>query len=357
MNVTFLVPSTKRTIGGVISVYEFANGLRRRGHRVHLVHLPVVNGHIEALADLAWFTFEPGIEHEIVRSFDQLQIPGADFVELTALRFFEGPWSGDAERRVGPAAGLPFLFVQAYRFLPPAIEARALQTPCPKICIATWMRDALRDDGAVGRLTYIPYGLDRSAFRLVNPIAGRPAQISMLYNGHPAKGARYGLAAIAEAQRRLPGTRAVVFGNQPPVDEIPAGIDYVQSPSRRTLVEEIYNASRVFVCSSVIEGFGLCAIEAMAGGCALVTTANGGSADYAIAGENALVCAPRDVDGLADRIERLLRDDDLRVRLATRGPRARAAFRLGRDARRLEEFLEQYALDPVGFQTGRGEIV
>jgi len=30
VNVTFLVPSTKRTIGGVIALYEFANGLRRR---------------------------------------------------------------------------------------------------------------------------------------------------------------------------------------------------------------------------------------------------------------------------------------------------------------------------------------
>ena len=76
-------------------------------------------------------------------------MPDADFVELTALRFFEGPWSAEAERRVEAAAGLPFLFVQAYRFLPPAIEARALQTPCPKICIATWMRDALRDGSAV----------------------------------------------------------------------------------------------------------------------------------------------------------------------------------------------------------------
>ena len=351
MKVTFLVPSTRRAIGGVISLYEFANGLSRRGHEVRLVHLPVVDGHIDHLDDVAWFPFEPLVEHQLVHSLEEMQVPDADFVELTALKCFADAWpAGRADERVPRSAGLPFLFIQAYQYLAPHIEEGAFRTPCPKICIATWMVAALEREGVPPeQLTYVPYGLDHDTFRLVRPIADRPRQITMLYNSHPVKGARFGLAAIEEVQRRIPGVRAVVFGNKDPAEPMPAGITYVNSPSRRELVEEIYNGSRVFICSSIREGFGMCAIEAMAGGCALVTTANGGSEDYAIAGENALVCAPRDIAGMADRIERLLRSDELSTRVATRGYEFVQRYDWDDSARQVELFLERYAQNPAFF--------
>lgn len=353
MRVTFLVPSTARAIGGVISVYEFANGLRRRGHGVHLVHLPVVDGHIHELADIAWFTFEPGVEHHLVRSLDDLELPPADFVELTGWKFFADAWSpGKAEAVLTPETGLPFLFVQAYKYLAPHIEDGAIRTPCPKICIAHWMVDALAEQGVPrAQLAYVPYGLDHDAYRLVRPIADRPRRISMLYNAHPVKGARFGIAAIEEVQRRVPGTRAVVFSNKDPVEPLPETIEFVNSPPKEVLVDEIYNDSRVFICSSIQEGFGMCAIEAMASGCALVTTANGGSADYAFGGDNALVCAPRDVTGMADRIERLLVDDELSSRIATRGNAFVQRYDWDDSARLLEEFLERYERDPSAMQT------
>jgi glycosyltransferase involved in cell wall biosynthesis len=353
MNITFLVPSTKRAIGGVISLYEFANGLSRRGHGVRLVHLPVVEGQIEELADIAWFTFEPGVEHELVRSLDGLTLPDADFVELTALKCFADAWPpGVVEAGVAQSAGLPFLFVQSYDFLPRHIEEGTFRTPCPKIGIARWIVAALEREGVpAAQVSYLPLGLDRDTYRLVQPIRDRPLQVTMLYSSnHPAKGARFGIEAIEEVQRRLPEVRAVVFSNKDPVSPMPDGITFVTLPSRQYLVEEIYNRSRVFVCSSIREGFGMSAIEAMAGGCALVTTDNGGSDDYAIRGETALVCAPRDVEGLADRIERLMRDDALAERLATNGCEFVKRFDWDESARRLDEFLESYARRPEQFQ-------
>jgi glycosyltransferase involved in cell wall biosynthesis len=345
VEVTFLVPSTSRAIGGVISVYEFANGLRRRGHHVVLVHLPVVEGHITSLDDIAWFSFDPRVEHRLVASVDEMQLPPADFVELTALSFFADAWPADAPARVPRAAGRPFLFVQAFRYLAAHIEAAAIRTPCPKLCIAHWMIDALRKEGIPDdQLAFVPYGLDHTAYRLTRAIEDRPPQVTMLYNAHPVKGAQFGLDAIAEVQRRVPDVRAVVFGNREPLLAMPPGVTYVQSPPREVLVDEIYNRSAVFVCSSLREGFGLGAIEAMAGGCALVTTANGGSEEYAIPGETGLVCAPRDVAGMAERIERLIRDDALRVRVATAGRAlVQERYDWDRSARELEQYLEGYA--------------
>src|SRR6185295_14141998 len=101
-----------------------------------------------------------------------------------------------------------------------------------------------------------------------------------------------------------------------------------------------YNRSRIFLCSSRVEGFGLPSIEAMACGAALVTTSNGGSDDYAIHGETALVCEPDDITGMADHIARLLRDDELRIRLARQGAEyVRRTFDWDVSAEKLETFL------------------
>ena len=341
MKVTFLVPSTKRTIGGVIALYEFANGLSRRGHGVHLVHLAIIDGHIDRIDDLAWFRFDPRIEHHLVESFDAIKLPRSDFIEVTALEFFS---EGDATRDLPATAGLPFLFVQAYGIYPATVDARAFRAPFPKIYIARWLRRVLEEISVPPeQLEYVPYGLDHETFRLTRPIADRPQQVAMLFNSHPIKGANFGLAAIEAAQRRIPELRAVLFGNKDSAVPMPRGVRYVKLPSRNVLVDEIYNGSRVFVCSSISEGFGFCSIEAMAGGCAVVTTDNGGSDDYAIDGETALVCAPRDVEGMADRIERLLQDDDLCARIATRGHESVQRFDWDDSALRLEEFLNSYA--------------
>jgi glycosyltransferase involved in cell wall biosynthesis len=118
-------------------------------------------------------------------------------------------------------------------------------------------------------------------------------------------------------------------------------------PPQDFIVEEIYNRSRVFLCASRYEGFGFPSVEAMACGAALVTTANGGSADYAIDGETALVCEPGDVTALTDCVERLVSEDELRVRIATRGMEfVREHFNWDSSAEELESVLGAYATEP-----------
>jgi glycosyltransferase involved in cell wall biosynthesis len=88
----------------------------------------------------------------------------------------------------------------------------------------------------------------------------------------------------------------------------------------------------------------------MACGCAVVTTSNGGSDEYAIHGETALVSQPRDVDTMAAHIERLLRDDDERIRIARAGNAFVERFEWDRSGELLEEFLLAYSRDPERYQ-------
>ncbi|MFM8238092.1 MAG: glycosyltransferase family 4 protein [Actinomycetota bacterium] len=341
MRVTFLVPSPRRPVGGVLALYEFANALRRRGHAVHLAHGPGFPDPIGAVTDITWFRFAEGITHSRHDDLDVADLPEADVTEVTGAVFFtDGALLAALESAARPALGRPFLLVQAYRHLPPATESRAFSGPWPKICIAHWMIDALAADGVpAADLAYVPYGLDHDVFRVTAAIDTRPLRVAMLYNAHPNKGAPTGLAALARVQARRPGTEVVIFGSKPPEHEIPESMTFVQSPPRTRLVEEIYNGSRVFVSPSGREGFGFCGIEAMGCGAALVSTDNGGSRDYAIDGETALVVPPGDVDAMADAVLRLLDDDRLRVRLAVAGRDFVRRFDWNASGERLERLL------------------
>jgi glycosyltransferase involved in cell wall biosynthesis len=192
-------------------------------------------------------------------------------------------------------------------------------------------------------------GIDHRRFRVLRPLDERPLQVATLYHAHPAKGWPVGRAALEAAHRLVPELRAVVFGTSLPPEDLPSWMTFVLDPDQDRLVSEIYNASRVYLQPSDHEGFGFPAVEAMACGCALVTTDNGGSEDYAFAGETALVASPGDVDALARHIVRLLEDEDQRLRLAEAGRRFVARFDWDLAGAVLERELEHYLADPDAY--------
>jgi glycosyltransferase involved in cell wall biosynthesis len=336
MRLTFVANSTSFPSGGILAIFELANGMRRRGHDVTLVHLPNFTMHdwVGKVEQIRWCRFEEGIEHR----FD---VQGLGPPDLSALP------DGDVifwfRPGMPPRAGLPVMLVQGIL----AKDARErLLSPVPKVCFARWLVDfALQLGVPQQQLGYVPYGLRHEKYRLIRTIADRPRQIAMLYNGHPLKGAPDGLRALEEVSRRVPDARIVVFGAKPPAQELPASFDYRLDVDQRVIVEEIYNGSAVFLQSSIREGFGLAAVEAMACGCALVSTANGGSNDYARDGDTALVSAPRDIAALIANVERILTDDALRIRLARAGHEFVKIFNWDTTAARLEQCIDAFGPD------------
>ena len=79
----------------------------------------------------------------------------------------------------------------------------------------------------------------------------------------------------------------------------------------------VYNAADLFVFPSLYEGFGLPPLEAMA--CGTPVVASNVPALPEVVGEAALLVDPYDIDELVSAMERILRDRQLRERLASKG--------------------------------------
>lgn len=343
MIVSFVYPSSHHRTGGVTVLYQMANGLSRRGHDVHFVHGPANPYRITRLDELPPFRFEPRIEHHIVDSLDDPRLPAGDVV-----MFNEAP----------ARLGLPVGIVQGYRMLTEEVEAALFRAPVPKACVARWLVDVALGYGAPAeQLWYVPLGIDHQVFAARTPQAQRSYDVAMLSHPHREKGLAVGIGMLEVLRQRRPSLRALVFGMDPPARTLPDGIEFWQAPDHATLVDRIYNQTRVFVQPSFHEGFGFTAVEAMACGCALVTTDNGGSRDYASPRETALVVPPGEVGALADAVDELLRDDEQRWRLAEAGAQlVRERFDWDHTAEVLEAHLESYARDPARYRRPPAEV-
>jgi glycosyltransferase involved in cell wall biosynthesis len=333
----FAYPSSPDRTGGVTVLYELANACSRRGHEVHFVHGPLTPYRIRSLDELPPFRFDPRVEHHLVDRLDDPGLPAGDVV-----------FGGTAPRRLG----LPVDLVQGFRMLREDIERDLYRSSFPKLCVASWLVDVgLAHGSPPEQLWYVPLGIDHGVFGVRTPQARRRYDVAMLSHPHREKGLAVGLQALVELERRVPGVQALVFGIDPPTLALPDWVRFWHAPDHPTLADEVYNHSRVFLQSSYHEGFGYTAVEAMACGCALVTTDNGGSRDYAIDGETALVVPPGDATALAAAAERLLRDDGGRTRLAAAGAElVRRRFDWDTTAALLEHHLEAYVADPARYQ-------
>jgi glycosyltransferase involved in cell wall biosynthesis len=87
----------------------------------------------------------------------------------------------------------------------------------------------------------------------------------------------------------------------------------------------VYRRARALVFPSLHEAFGLPPLEAMACGCPVAASDREGLVEAC--GDAALAFDPSDVDALADAIERVAGDDELRSRLARAGTERAAGFR------------------------------
>jgi len=192
------------------------------------------------------------------------------------------------------------------------------------------------------RIAVVPCGVDTELFSPGDAASARaalqlPGDPLILYVGRlaPIKGLETLLDAIALSARRGRPVRLLVVGGDAdePRDGHEAGLraritslgigDLVSfaGPQRQESLRTHYVAADVTVLPSHYESFGMVALEAMACGSPVVASRVGGLTTTVRDGVTGFLVPEGDVSALADRLETLLGDPDLRWRLGREGVR------------------------------------
>ena len=360
MRLTFLLPRYGwQPSGGYLVVYTYAGLLAERGHDVRVVHprrLPPggwpapmgASAHARRAAarvrDLLlrprvrWFAVDPRVHMVYVPDLSSKHVPDADAVIAT--------WWSTAEAALAlpPSKGKRYHLIQGYEIWHGAEERvhAAWRAPLHKIFIARWLLARALELGVDASLTaLIPNAIDLTVFRVQRPIAQRERRVAMLYSERAYKNGALGLEILERAKEQVPELTATLFGVEPRPKRLPPWTTYVRGARAAGLAADVYNHAAVYLCPSLSEGWHLPPAEAMACGCAVVSSNIGGVADYAIDGDTALLYPPGDAAAGAERLVALLRDDAARIAMAERGGAAIARFSWARSAAELEVLLAQ----------------
>lgn len=141
------------------------------------------------------------------------------------------------------------------------------------------------------------------------------------------KGYEYALTAMRRLQERRLPVQFEIIGDGPERQRLlytieDLGLQDCVRPAGRLPPEAVrqrLQAADAFLLSSLSEGLSNAALEAMACGLPVVTTDVGGMREAIRDGVEGLLTPPRDPMALAQALEQLWRDPDLRVRLGAAG--------------------------------------
>ena len=362
-----IVLAAEPTSGGVVRhVLDLAEGLPRRGFRVLLVHSrrPMAAGFRERLALNHEFGYETA-------SFEVERAPGGrDFAATLELRRLIHAFGGadvlhghsskaGAIARIGRWARARRVvytphawYTQnpelgtASRGVYRAIE-RTLATVTDRIISVS--SDEAEHAVALGigrrKIVLIENGIEtwapervaraRAETRARLGIAEDAVVVGFLGRLAPQKAPDVALRVFAGILDRRPATRVVLAGDGPDAERLGALAGELGLGDRVSMLptakgHEVIPAFDVFLMTSRYEGFPYVLLEALAAGCAIVTTRVGGVNDCVSDGVNGRVVGTLDADAIARATLAIVNDPDLLLQMRARSRDRASLFSVDR---------------------------
>jgi len=230
-------------------------------------------------------------------------VPDADVVIATWWETAE--WVNNFSDKKGEKV----YFIQHHEIhehLPKERVKATYRYPFFKITIANWLVSIMKSDYLDDNVALVPNSVNHELFyasprsRQIRPTIG------FLFSETKFKGVITALSVIENLKKLIPDLRVIAFGSHAPIIfDLPNYVELSISPKQEN-IRLLYEQCDLWLCCSLIEGFGLTILEAMACRTPSVSTKCGGPEDIITEGVNGYLCDVDDVDALTAASQRIL---------------------------------------------------
>lgn len=331
--------------GGHKILYEYINFLAEKGWKIDCFYLPqntfyqlhlpdtlrkiFLSIYIRLFGPSRWFKLNRKVKNF---SYHERHIKAADIVIATAVE------TSQMVYELPQSCGKKVYFIQDFENWNCTDEEvyASYNLGMTNIVVAKWLKDLV--DSHSEKSSYLVSNCINTEVFNNKGMERRKHSIVFHYRSADYKGPKYAIEAIRMLAEKYPDLRVDVISIENAPDNLPKSCEFHHKLNAKEIAE-INNTTQVFMCTSIEEGFGLPGLEAMACGCAVVSTSYRGVLEYAVDGENALLSPVRDVDAMVNNIVRLFEDEELRNRIAENGVKTGKERSLEKSAQRFEEVL------------------
>ena len=183
---------------------------------------------------------------------------------------------------------------------------------------------------------------------------GQGNQKVLLFVGRLAE--KKGVCYAIEALRNVEDAMLVIAGDGPLREKLQRQADKVMRETGKKSVflgaktheelKKIYASADLFVMPSITakdgdkEGFGLVILEAFASGLPIVASRSGGITDIVKDGVNGFLVEEKDVSGMAEQIDRLLKDEEIYNKMQIEAKKSAQQYDYRQIAARYARFLK-----------------
>jgi glycosyltransferase involved in cell wall biosynthesis len=309
--------------GGVKVVFEHANRLAKKGYSVKLVHVlrldDSISGHLLALLKKirhlvgpkksSWFPLSPSIKLE-----HRFGLRGLVFAEGSKI-IATANETADLVNELDWPVEAKFYYILDYESWTRRSDLvdKTYGYALRQLVLSSAIKAKLLARGFGHSAVIVPGGIDYDFFYCQDKQATARKEILMLYHPLPKKGFATGLEAIKLLKAKRPDWRLVVFGaHEKPSSGLIDEFHYQPAPEK---LQELYRRAGIFFYPALEEGFGLTILEAATAKCAIAVTAVGWAGEIGVDGKNLLFVEKGDAVVMAETLDRLAGDNDLRLSL------------------------------------------
>jgi len=339
--------------GAFRSTYELANRMAVLGHdvKIYIPFFPYLTG-ATSYWDVLHLLFR-GLLRSIIRwnrlHWFDLKVP-IKVVPLISNQFIQDAdviisnhWpTAFSVAKLSSNKGRKFNFIRdttkpiADGFIP-ILELESFRLPLNRIVVSPWLKDFLNNEVGVSVAGVVPNGTNFKDFEVTDRVYNNPPVVCMMYYNHPIKGMADGFKVLKQLKDQYPEIRILMFGLNKPKN-LPFDAEFYHRPFKEKL-RSIYSQSDIYLFTSLQEGSGNTPREAMAAGCAVVSTNVGCIPECVIPGETGLVVEPGDVNGMVEAISGLIANPSRIDKIGRRAQEHIRQFNWDKSTTRLLEIL------------------